>query len=83
MQQFSIDLPNLKNTLLKTNQSFILGQQKISQKTYILIYGLSTLSKPKSGQVSTNKGIMTQNIANVSVLTSVELKKKYKQVIIL
>ena len=74
VQQFSIYLPNLKNKLLKTDQNFILGQQKISQKTYILIYGLTTLNKPKSGQVSTNIGIMTQNIVNVSVLTSVELK---------
>ena len=74
MQQFSIYMPNLKNILLKTDQSFILGQHKISQKTYILIYGLTTLNKPKSGQVSTNKGIMTQNIVNVSVPTSVELK---------
>ena len=38
------------------------------------MYGLTTLNKPKSGQVSTNKGIMTENIVNVSVLTSVELK---------
>ena len=38
------------------------------------VHGLTTLNKPKSGQVSTNKGIMTQNIFNVSVLTSVELK---------
>ena len=42
---------------------------------YIMnLCGLTTLNKPKSGQVSTNKGIMTQNIANVSVLASVELK---------
>ena len=44
VQQFSIYLPNLKNTLLKTDRSFILGQQKISQKMYILIYGLTTLN---------------------------------------
>ena len=37
--------------------------------------GLTTLNKPKSGQVSTNNGIMTQTIGNVSVLSSVELKK--------
>ena len=36
---------------------------------------LTTLDKTKSGQMSTNKGIITQNIFNASVLTSVELKK--------
>ena len=31
----------------------------------------TALNKEKSGQVSTNKGIITQNIFNVSVVTSV------------
>ena len=48
-----------------------------------IIYGLTTINKAKSGQVSTNKGIITQNIFNASVLTSVELTKIYKQAIIL
>ena len=39
------------------------------------IYGLTTLNKAKSGRVSTNKGIIRQNIYNAFVLTSVELKK--------
>ena len=38
------------------------------------------LTKPKSGQVSTNNGIITQNIFNVSVLTSVELRKNTNRV---
>ena len=59
VQQFSIDLPNLKTILFKTARSFILGQRKRNKKTYILIYGLTTLNKAKSGQVSTNKGIIT------------------------
>ena len=42
--------------------------------SHISVYGLTTLNKPKSGQVSTNKVIMTQTIVNFSVLTSVELK---------
>ena len=37
--------------------------------------GLTTLNKAKSGQVSTNNEIMTQNIVNVPVLTSVEVNK--------
>ena len=36
--------------------------------------GLTTLNKVKSGQVSTNNGIITQHIFNAFVLTSVELK---------
>ena len=46
-------------------------------------YSLTTLNKAKSGQVSTNNGIITQNICNASVLAPVELKKLYKQAIIL
>ena len=47
------------------------------------LYGRTTLNKAKSGRVSTNKGIITQNIFNASVLISVEFKKIYKQAIIL
>ena len=42
---------------------------------YVYWYGLTTLNNEKSGQVSTNNGIIMQNIFNDSVLTSVELKK--------
>ena len=37
------------------------------------LYGLTTLNKPKSRQVYTNDGIITQNIFNAAVSTSVEL----------
>ena len=47
----------------------------------ILTCGLTTLNKPKSRQVSTNDGIITQNIFNAAVPTSIE--RKYKEVIIL
>ena len=40
-----------------------------------MVHGLTTPNKAKSSRVSTNKGIITQNIFNASVLTSVELKK--------
>ena len=36
--------------------------------------GLATLNKPKSRQVYTNDGIITQNIFNAAVSTYVELK---------
>ena len=38
-------------------------------------HGLTTLNKPKSWQVYTNDGIITQNIFNAAVSTSVELKQ--------
>ena len=37
-------------------------------------YDLTTLNKRKSRQVYTNEGIITQNIFNVAIPTSVELK---------
>ena len=37
-------------------------------------YGLTTLNKPKSREVSTNDGIITQNIFNAAVPTSIETK---------
>ena len=43
------------------------------------LYGLTTLNKPKSRQVYTNDGIITQNIFNAAVSTSVELKKKIQR----
>ena len=36
------------------------------------VYGLTTLNKPKSREVSTNDGIITQNIFNAAVPTSIE-----------
>ena len=36
--------------------------------------GLTTLNKPKSREVSTNDGIITQNIFNAAVPTSIETK---------
>ena len=42
-------------------------------------YGLTTLNKPKSRQVYTNDGIITQNIFNAAVSTSVELKTNTKK----
>ena len=38
------------------------------------IQGLTTLNKPKSREVSTNDGIITQNIFNAAVPTSIEKK---------
>ena len=43
------------------------------------LYGLTTLNKPKSRQVYTNVGIITQNIFNAAVSTSVELKTNTKK----
>ena len=43
------------------------------------LYGLTTLNKPKSRQVYTNDGIITQNIFNAAVSTSVELKTNTKK----
>ena len=40
----------------------------------IFSYGLTTLNKPKSREVSTNDGIITQNIFNAAVPTSIETK---------
>ena len=40
----------------------------------VRIYGLTTLNKPKSREVSTNDGIITQNIFNAAVPTSIETK---------
>ena len=40
----------------------------------MLAYGLTTLNKPKSREVSTNDEIITQNIFNAAVLTSIETK---------
>ena len=39
-----------------------------------LVYGLTTLNKPKSREVYTNDGIITQNIFNAAVPTSIETK---------
>ena len=38
------------------------------------IYGLTTLNRPKSREVSTNDGIITQNSFNAAVPTSSETK---------
>ena len=38
------------------------------------LYGLTTLNKPKSREVYTNDGIITQNIFNAAVPTSIETK---------
>ena len=46
----------------------------MNKKIYISIYGLTTLNKPKSREVSTNDGIITQNIFNAAVSTSSETK---------
>ena len=45
-------------------------------------YGLTTLNKLKSREVSTNDGITTQNIFNAAAPTSIETKLNYKEVII-
>ena len=45
-----------------------------NDKKYISIYGLTTLNKPKSREVSTDDGIITQNISNLAVPTSTETK---------
>ena len=48
----------------------------VGDNTVILnnAYGLTTLNKPKSREVSTNNGIITQNIFNAAVPTSIETK---------
>ena len=48
--------------------------EKNNNYIYISIYGFTTLNKPKSRQVYTNYGIITQNIFSAAVSTSVELK---------
>ena len=42
-------------------------------------YGLTTLNKPKSRQVYTNDGIITQNIFNAAVSTSAKSKTNTKK----
>ena len=42
-------------------------------------HDLTTLNKPKSRQVYTNDGIITQHIFNAAVSTSVELKTNTKK----
>ena len=44
------------------------------KENYISTYGLTTLNEPKSREVSTNDGIITQNIFNTAVSTSIETK---------
>ena len=78
-QQFLKDLLHSKNILLRTAWSFIPGWKKINNYIYISIYSLTTLNKPKSRQVYTNDGIITQNILNAAVSTSVELKTNTKK----
>ena len=73
-QQFSIYLPNSKTILFRTPSSIIPGRNKIIKENYISTYGLTTLNKPKSREVSTNDGIITQNIFNAAVPTSIETK---------
>ena len=46
---------------------------------YKFYYGLTTLNNPKSRQVYTNYEIITQNIFNTAVSTSVELKTNTKK----
>ena len=41
---------------------------------HMTTYGLTTLNKPKSREVSTNDGIITQNIFDAAVPTSIETK---------
>ena len=66
-QQFSIYLPNSKTIVFRTPSSIIPGRNKIIKENYISTYGLTTLNKPKSREVSTNDGIITQNIFNAAV----------------
>ena len=47
---------------------------KIDVLYFKFSYGLTTLNKPKSREVSTNDGIITQNIFNAAVPTSIETK---------
>ena len=68
-QQFLIYLPNSKTMLLRTPSSFIPGRNKIKEENHISTYGLTTLNRPKSREVSTNDGIITQNIFNAAVPT--------------
>ena len=79
-QQFLQDILNSKNILLRTTWSFIPGWKKLTTTyTFLYIYGLTTLNKPESPQVYTNDGIITQNIFNVAVSTSVKLKTNTKK----
>ena len=45
----------------------------------IWLYGLANLNKPKLRQVYTNDEIITQNIFNAAVSTSIELKTNTKK----
>ena len=72
--KFSIYLPNSKTILFRTPSSIIPGRNKIIKENYISTYGLTTLNKPKSREVSTNDVIITQNIFNAAVPTSIETK---------
>ena len=79
-QQFLQDILNSKNILLRTTWSFIPGWKKLTTTyTFLYIYGFTTLNKPKSRQVYTNDGIITQNIFNAAVSTSVKLKTNTKK----
>ena len=74
-------------TLIETLSNFnVISVQKLVENVvlhYILgilwvlcgkLQGLTTLNKPKSREVSTNDGIITQNIFNAAVPTSIETK---------
>ena len=55
------------------NGTGIWGGETMSNETNTP-YGLTTLNKPKSKEVSTNDGIITQNIFDAAVPTSIETK---------
>ena len=72
----------LKKCFAQNNLKLHPRLKKMNNYVYISIYGLTTLNKPKSrkdGQVYTNDGIITQNIFNAAVSTSVELKINTKK----
>ena len=82
-RMFFVDFPvNYKPILMKfcrnhfsTNipENFV-KLYSVFQKLDYLTCGLTTLNKPKSKEVSTNDGIITQNIFDAAVPTSIETK---------
>ena len=54
--------------------SFVGLHMRLEARGEEWFYGLTTLNKPKSREVSTNDGIITQNIFNAAVPTSIETK---------
>ena len=79
-QQFLQDILNSKKYCSEQLEASSQAEKKLTTTyTFLYIYGFTTLNKPKSRQVYTNDGIVTQNIFNAAVSTSVKLKTNTKK----